>query len=268
MPSSCRRIYRRAVRNRDTVSLPDRAMDGFLNKLDNLAYELFGIVLPGLVASVFLILLWIGLGSLPPVWSSGQVPTLTPDTVRRLIDRIPGALQTVTVICTLMVWYFLGHGVNWISKGRSHTRGEFKERVRRIWSFLKFRIQKPADSFDPALRKLFEAVSREFSGNKEMLQWREFYPLAKNHLANTGRNSLLATYQNKYTLHRSIAAAAAASFWISIVSICAARISKWFGLGGAHRTGYSSGASQLLRWSWLLVFLQHSHSIGRFGVTR
>jgi putative effector of murein hydrolase LrgA (UPF0299 family) len=182
-------------------------MDGFLNKIDNLAYELFGIVLPGLVASVLLILLWMGLGSLPPYWSSGQVPMLTLSTVKSLIDKIPGALQTAAIIGTLMVWYFLGHSVNWISKGRSHTKGEFKERIERIWSFLKFRIKKPEASFDPKLEKLFKAVSRKFTANQEPLEWRQFYPLAKNLLANTGRNSLLSTYQNKYTLHRSIAAA-------------------------------------------------------------
>jgi len=93
---------------------------------------------------------------------------------------------------------------------------------------LRFKVRKPVESFDPALTELFKKVIGKFSHDRE-LAWREFYPLAKNFLVNTDRRSLVSTYQNKYTLHRSIAAAAAAIFWLTFFGMIAARLAYFFG---------------------------------------
>lgn len=202
-------------------------MDGFWNKLDNLAYELFGVVLPGLVASVLLIALWYALGPLIPLWSFAYVPELTHESIRYFVRVVPFARESTTIIGTLLVWYFLGHVLNWVSKGRSSRESPRKE-LQRVWSFLRFRVQKPSEPYDTSLKELFVKVSDRFSPNRE-LTWREFYPLAKNFLVNSDRRSLLSTYQNKYRLHRSIAAAAAATFWLTLIGMLAARMSYVLG---------------------------------------
>jgi len=92
-------------------------VDGFWSKLDNLAYELFGVVLPGLVASVWLAMLWYALGPLVPLWSFGYLPSLTDASIKYLLKVVPGALEVTAIIGTLLVWYFLGHVLNWVSKG-------------------------------------------------------------------------------------------------------------------------------------------------------
>ncbi len=202
-------------------------MDGFWNKLDNLAYELFGVVLPGLVASVLLLMLWYALGPLIPLWSFEYVPELTNERIRYFVRVVPFARECAAIIGTLLTWYFLGHVLNWVSKGRSSRESAAKE-LKRVWSFLRFRVQKPTEPFDAALKDLFAKVSKKFSPDRD-LSWREFYPLAKNFLVNADRRSLLSTYQNKYTLHRSIAAAAAATVWLTSVGIVAARVTYYLG---------------------------------------
>lgn len=191
-------------------------MDGFWSKLDNLAYELFGVVLPGLVASVWLLLLWYALGPLVPTWTFHNVPELRWSMIKYVLKAVPGAIQVSAIIGTLLIWYALGHVLNWVSKGRT-KRGTLKEERARIWSFLKFKVQK-GQPFDPALTEQFNKVSKKLVPERD-LSWRELYPLAKTLLANASRRSLLSTYQNKYTLHRSIAAAAAAIFWLTLAGI-------------------------------------------------
>lgn len=218
-------------------------MDSFFNRLDNLAYELFGVVLPGLVVSSFLALLWFALGPLIPYWSMDQLPQLT---IRLMIDAmraIPGAMQTVPLAMVLMVWYFCGHAMNWISKKKSKPES-IRQQASRVWSFLKFRTQKPEESYDSKLKGLFESVSVEFSKSKKSLDWREFYPLAKSYIVNTGRHSLLSNYQNKYTLHRSITAAAAGLFWLTTLGMVAAR--------GSYYLGASVFPNWLLLWCLLI----------------
>lgn len=112
-----------------------------------------------------------------------------------------------------------------------------------MWSFLRFRVQKPDQSFEPKLIQFREAVGKEFASDRE-LSWREFYPLAKDFIANSNRRSLLSTYQNKYTLHRSIAAAGAVTFWLTLACMIGARVTYW--------TGFASYPNWLLLWFLLL----------------
>lgn len=203
-------------------------MDSLLNKLDNLAYELFGVLLPGLVASAFSALWLFALGPLVPAWTFGYVREVDVTLGLRFLRTLPGALQASTVISAVMLWYFLGHTLNWLSRNRSSPPG-FRDQFKRVWSFLRFRPLKSPDPFDGRLKSLLEEVAPRFTPGRTP-EWREFYPLAKNYLMNSGRASLLATYQNKYTLHRSIAAAGAGLFWLTLASMAAARTT--FILGG------------------------------------
>lgn len=165
--------------------------------------------------------------------------------IKYVLKAVPGAVQIAALIGTLLIWYFLGHVLNWVSKGRSARESATKE-LTRVWSVLRFRFPKPAKSFDPALEELFKKAMPRFSPERDLV-WREFYPLAKNFLLNADRRSLVSTYQNKYTLHRSIAAAAAAIFWLSLSSTVGARI--------AYFAGSTNYPNWLLLWFLVLSSL-------------
>jgi hypothetical protein len=205
-------------------------MDALLGKLTNLAYEVFGVIIPGLVFGVFLLMWWFALGPLVPYWTWSRVPELTLAELWLTVDAVPGGRTTASAILILMACYFLGHSVNWTSKARPREKSGWATRLERVSTFLTFRVPRPKESYDPQLQRLFEAVSGRWTHDGRLLSWREFYPLAKTVLANTGRHSLIATYQNKYTLHRSIAAAAAFLFWLSVFSTLGAIVAAWQGI--------------------------------------
>ena len=52
-------------------------MDEFLAKLTNLSYEFLGIIVPGIIAALFLGMWWAALGPIAPLWSFEFVPQLT-----------------------------------------------------------------------------------------------------------------------------------------------------------------------------------------------
>ena len=54
-----------------------RDVNELLATLTNLSYELFGVVLPGIVASIFILLYWITLGPVAPFWTCGIIPAFT-----------------------------------------------------------------------------------------------------------------------------------------------------------------------------------------------
>jgi len=82
-----------------------------------------------------------------------------------------------------------------------------------------FSIPKPNSPFNPKLQRLFEVVRKRFASKGVLPEWQEFYPIAKSFLAQNVTSSLISTYQNKYTLHRSIATAATLLFWASVIAI-------------------------------------------------
>ena len=209
-------------------------MDTLLQKLTSLSYELFGVVLPGLVLSAFLMVLWFSLGSLVSAWTSGSIPPFPPEVLVKLSRQVPGAVPASALFSLILIWYFLGHWVNWLSKGRSRSAtfsSRLVTRCQRIWKFLRFRVTRP-DSYHQSLQRRFEEVSKKLSHDGQVMEWREFYPIAKAFLSSHRSHSLVATYQNKYTLHRAIAAAAAILFWLSIVANIAALSSVYCGLPG------------------------------------
>lgn len=175
-------------------------MDAFFNKLDNLAFEILGVLVPGLIATTFIGLLWMALGPLIPLWTYGTIPELTPAGVVSVVNRTPGASQVFPLISVVMTCYLLGHSVSWSSRVRSEP-ATLKETLVRTWGFLTFRPQKPGVMFDDRLKPQLTRVMGEFSRDEPALVWAQFYPIAKNFIMNSGRNSLLSTYQNKYTLH-------------------------------------------------------------------
>jgi hypothetical protein len=49
-------------------------MDEFLAKLTNLRYEFLGVIVPGIIAALFLGMWWAALGPIAPLWSFKFVP--------------------------------------------------------------------------------------------------------------------------------------------------------------------------------------------------
>lgn len=223
-------------------------MDTLLSKLTNLAYEIFGVILPGVLATVLVGLLWAALGPVIVLWSFSCVPVLDTGLLDE-VDALSGSRQIAAISCLLVVVYFLGHALNWISRGRPSGSGIPDKRWRRILLLLRFKFPKPQASYDASLIRLFNAAAAKLSPDATPLTWREFYPVAKGMINQHLKYSLVATYQNKYTFHRAITAASAGLFWLSLVSLVAALITRV--VVGVHMSP---------NWLLLLVLLAASWS--------
>ena len=201
-------------------------MSELLAKLTNLSYEFFGVILPGIIVTLFIILWWTALGPLAPRWTYGTVPQLTVDSARSMIDSLSIATGLGAGIPALAVAYFVGHILLWVARSGKADPAAANKPLRRVGLSLVFRIPKPSAPYDPKLRTLYNAVQAKFSVGAP-LDWREFYPVVKSYLSQHLPYSLVATYQNKYTLHRSIATAAALLFWLNLIGLSGGAATCW-----------------------------------------
>lgn len=190
-------------------------MNELLARLTNFSYELFGVLLPGVVASLFGLLLWSALGPLVPTWSFNNLPEFSISELGVLLNALGVATGIGTLIPLIVIWYFLGHLLLWIAKSWHAPFSKQDTGMRRLVLTLTLRIPKPQDPYDPNLRPLFDAARKAFSTDGVELAWRHFYPVAKSYLSRELTSSLVANYQNKYTFHRSVATASAILWWLS-----------------------------------------------------
>jgi len=223
-------------------------MDTLLSKLTNLAYEVFGVILPGLFGLVLAGLLWGALGPVIELWSFSYVPELNASMLSK-IDGLSGASRAVAISCLVVALYFLGHALNWISRGIPPKPGSPDSRWRRTLLLLRLRFPKPQASFDESLTRLFDAAAAKLSPDPKPLSWREFYPVAKALINQTLKYSLVSTYQNKYTLHRTLAAISVILFWLSLLSLIAGLVTR--SLVGSHISP-----------NWLLLSVLIGSSLG------
>jgi hypothetical protein len=193
-------------------------MSELFGKLTNLSYEFFGVLMPGVIAHIFFLVAWAAMGPLAPVISLGGLPQLRFVDLVSFIDSAKTERGIGMLLLLLVGWYFLGHLVLWISRSRERTSDNWPSSARRTWLALTLRTPRPKDSFDPKLQPLLDLLRRRFERGGVSFDWRQFYPVAKNFLAQRVAYSLVATYQHKYTLHRSIACAAALQFWALIAT--------------------------------------------------
>jgi len=224
-------------------------MDTLLSKLTNLAYELFGVILPGIFALVSIGLLWAALGPVVELWSASQIPALNASLLSR-IDTLDGTARVAAVSCLVVSLYLLGQALNWVSRGIPDQSGKSDSRLRRIFHLLRLRFPKPQASFDTSLTRLFDAAAAKLSPDGAPLLWREFYPVAKALISQHVKYSLVATYQNKYTLHRTLAAVSVALFWASFLSAVGCLVTRAL-VGGDHMTP-----------NWLLLVVLLVASLG------
>ena len=234
-------------------------MDQFLARLNNFAYEILGIFVPGAILLLFLTITWWNFGSMSELWSLGVVPEARFEAASGLLGLLNADLRMGMLIALLVAAYFLGHLLHW-----SARKGRSVDAIgggRRVLESLSFRIPKPKSSYDSKLEGVLNGV-KSFLGLEPDAQWRQFYPIAKAYLAANLQTSLASTYQNKYTLHRSITAAAAIWFWLSIIGLAGGALTSWF-LAGSPRwvpLAFSaitslvlvSGFSDSYRYNWKL----------------
>ena len=201
-------------------------MDQIVAKLTNLGYEVFGIILPGIIAAIFLSMWWSALGPIAPFWTSGIVPQLQSDNASRIIESISMKTGIGIAFPLAVITYFLGHILLWIARSGKPSDTRLKNSFKRTLSSIFLQIPKPENSYDPKLQNLYDAVQEKFkSPNAPSLPWVQFYPVVKSFVIRNLSQSLITTYQNKYTLHRSITLAAAGLFWLCIVAGAASALS-------------------------------------------
>lgn len=236
-------------------------------KLTNLGYEFFGIVLPGLVCWVFIGLWWVALGPVAAYWTGGAVPVFQFAHVRATIEGLSTPLVVAAAVPALVSVYFLGHVLHWLARS-GNPIGTAKGSLVRVQRALTFRIPKPNESYNPKLKPMFDVVCSRFSAAGS-LEWVQVFPVLKSFLLRSLNYSLVATYQNKYTLHRSVTAGAAAWFWLNFLTIPAAIVSR--GLGGPSVHWFvlvmCLVAALVLVWGFSDSFMFHWQNFGNSIIT-
>src|SRR5690349_20493444 len=242
-------------------------MNEVLGKLADLTYEFFGVLLPGIIATLFLAIWWASLGFLGPYVTGGLVPRLT---VAEILRFLSTGLNVGTAIVLLTFSYFAGHLVLWKSRsGGKLNEADAKKDWKRIARCLRFDIPKPSASYDPSLEPLFTRIQGKFAKEGGVLDWRQFYPVAKSFIAQNARHSLVATYQNKYTLHRSFVTIAAFLAWLNLLSLVTGGIAyRIAGVGPRWcMLGILLVGSLCLIWGFSGSYLYHWQMFGNTTIT-
>lgn len=191
-------------------------MDQLISKFTNLGYEVLGIFVPGFVLVLFLLFGWWCLGPLAATWTFGFLPQAQINAFSSLLELLNEEIRIGLLIGLLVAAYFLGHSLHWAARSPKQPVPK-PASIKRVWLCLCFSIPKPEHSFEPKLAPLFEEC-KSFLGLGAAAEWRQYYPLAKCYLVANLQTSLVSTYQNKYTLHRSLTAAAVVWFWLSFAA--------------------------------------------------
>jgi hypothetical protein len=236
-------------------------MNELLGKITNLSYEVFGVFLPGLVLTLFLILYWAAMGSAAPFLSLYVVPAFPPSNTWHLNEALTSIGEAIVFTCVLAVWYLFGHLLMWVSRGGRADAGARKSGLRRVALSLAFRIPTPTESYDQKLESLFDSVAKDFFPITTPVEWRQFYPVVKTFLSQRLTYSLVATYQNKYTFHRSVTGAATVLFWLTLLGLVgglvACRLHQpqpswpalWGLLAGSLAVVWGFSSSFMMHWS-------------------
>lgn len=237
----------------------------------NLSYEIFGVILPGLIAELFFVVWWIALGSAAPILTFGLLPQLTSSTATKLVESLTVNTGIGIAVPGIVVAYFAGHILHWVGRSSTPDEKSSSSWPRRVVYSLIFRIPKPIESYYSNLNPLFEAVEPKFRTNDLQLNWTQFFPLAKCYLSTNLSSSLVATYQNKYTLHRSITTAATFLFWACILAIGLGVVGlKWCPVGEAPRWGLLMILdlfALVLVWGFSDSYLYHWRMFGNTIIT-
>jgi hypothetical protein len=240
-----------------------------LTKLTNLSYEFFGVILPGFVGFMFLVFWWIALGPVAPKWTWGVIPQFTVQNASSIADSLNKATGVGTAVPIVLAAYFVGHIILWIGRSGKADEASTKRPMLRVFKSLLLQIPKPVNPYDLKLQPLFEDVRLTLAAPGLTLDWRQFFPIAKSYLAKNLPSSLVAVYQNKYTLHRSLATAAAAWFWLNVAGLAGGGITRYF-FGVSPRWGLHAvfaAISIVLVWGFSSSYLFHWEMFGNTLIT-
>lgn len=194
-------------------------MSDLIGKLTNLSYELFGIIIPGAIITLFFAIWLASLGNIPALLISSDFPTLTIKKIVEIIGTVFTEKGFGILVPLLLSWYVFGHITQWFSRYSSKDSDEKTGFAKRVGLSLILRPPRPKEKYDPKLEQLFIQSSKKLSKSDTPLPWEQFFPVAKNLIARSIPNSLISTYQNKYTLHRSITITSAFLFWLDLAGI-------------------------------------------------
>src|SRR6266851_5490131 len=131
-------------------------MNELLAKITNLSYELFGVLIPGLIAALFFLLWWNALGALAPYWTSDAIPELTVSTARSIVESLSVASGIGVAVPAFAVCYFAGHILLWISRSGGASTSACSVGWKRVGLSLVFRIPKPEANFSTKLQRLYD----------------------------------------------------------------------------------------------------------------
>ncbi len=194
-------------------------MNELLGKLTNLSYELFGIIIPGAIITLFFAVWLASMGNIPALIISNDFPILTISKISEIIAKTFSDKGFGILIPLILSWYIFGHITQWFSSSTATPAGERASDSLRIIKSLLLKPPRPTENFSKDLKPLFDEVSTKLAIGKEQLSWVQFFPIAKNIIFRNSSNSLISTYQNKYTLHRSITIISAFLFWLDLAGI-------------------------------------------------
>ena len=230
-------------------------MDALIRKLTNLGYEFFGILLPGTLAVLMWSLLWIAAADVVPSITRGTVPKLTLSEARDAIEQAIEWSAFITVLLMTTLAYFVGHLLTWVARrGKRHERVNFWHHLA---GALLFRPPQQQPSYSLRFTPLWKWAGERLLDETPDLSWSLFYPAAKSYLLQKRIPSLVTTYQNKYTLHRSLAVAAALTAWgtlfVTVYSFFAQPAEPhWFAIVvlavGSLSAVYGFSSSYLYNW--------------------
>lgn len=198
-------------------------MDQLFSKLTSLSYELFGIFVPGFILSLFLVWWWWCVGDLSLIVSFGYLPVIGMRGVSQGFGLVPDEIKLGLVVYIVVVSYFLGHLINWVGRSGGAKESVATSKIRRAASNLGrcliFSVPKPRESYYQNLDPLLSFSIGRLGLPSEASNWSAFYPVAKSWISQDLQHSLISTYQNKYTLHRSLTIASVIWFWLSATMI-------------------------------------------------
>jgi hypothetical protein len=199
-------------------------VDSLLKVLTNLGYDLFGILLPGLV----LVSLVLGSAMLHGLALSGF------DSYEIIESYIIFVEKHIyfSLFAIFFASYMAGNFLKLVSKINLLSPISFylnKKKLRTdflpIWIRFLFFLNdssvignhRPAyNNLSAKMRKKL-AESLRLESNDIGDGWSSFYFLGKSFVENRMGKSSLPTFQNKYTFHRSLASAFAIMFWVALV---------------------------------------------------
>lgn len=186
---------------------------------------------------LMLVFAWWCAGPIAELVTFGFLPEATVNGMTDFMRVLNNEIRVGLLFGIAVAVYFLGHLLHWFSRSPKSSPKEITW-VARVVSCLRFSVPKAVDSYDSFLNPLLDEAKGLFGLSAEA-KWTQFYPVAKAYLSANLQTSLVSTYQNKYTLHRSLTTAAVVWFWLSLscvvasaplAFICGFGQPKWFPL--------------------------------------